>query len=83
MKEYSLSDLNRRPGELADQALIEPLLLKKHKRPQLVMMSAAHYAKVMGVSLEDLIDPPGATIEQPRRRSLAGLKGTSTIDDGE
>ena len=48
MRRYSLSELNRRPGELVDHALLGPIALTKRGRDHLVMMSAEHYAKVTG-----------------------------------
>lgn len=71
MKEFSLSDLNRRPGELADAALASPIMLRKHGRFQLVMMSAEHYEKLVGATLAS---PPAAPPTPPRKSLLAGLR---------
>ncbi len=47
MREFNLSDLNRRSGELADLALVAPISLKKHGRPHLVLLSAAEYERLL------------------------------------
>lgn len=38
MKNFSFSDLNRRPGEVLDAALAEPVTLTRHGKPKLVVV---------------------------------------------
>lgn len=43
MKSFSLSELNRKPGEVADAAIVAPVSLTKRGKPRLVMMPVSHY----------------------------------------
>ena len=43
MKSFSLSELNRHPGEIVDAALAGPVSLTKHGKPKLVVMDAVRY----------------------------------------
>lgn len=43
MKSFSLSELNRHPGEIVDAALAGPVSLTKHGKPKLVVMDAVQY----------------------------------------
>jgi prevent-host-death family protein len=43
MKSFSLSELNRHPGEIVDAALAEPVALTKHGKRKLVVMDAVTY----------------------------------------
>jgi prevent-host-death family protein len=43
MKSFSLSELNRHPGEIVDAALAAPVGLTKHGKRKLVMMDAVTY----------------------------------------
>jgi prevent-host-death family protein len=43
MKSFSLSELNRHPGEIVDAALAGPVSLTKHGKRKLVMMDAVRY----------------------------------------
>lgn len=75
---FSLSDLNRRSGELTDKALKAPVLLTKHGRPQLVLMSADHYEMLSGQKLSPAA-PPSQAFGKMR---LSGLR-TQVSDDSE
>ncbi|MBJ3786349.1 type II toxin-antitoxin system prevent-host-death family antitoxin [Devosia sediminis] len=77
MDEFSLSDLNRRPGELVDIALTRPILLTKRGRRQLVMMSAAAYDALT----QDVSRPAPAPSRLPGK--LAKLRSASYEDEGE
>ena len=53
MREFMLTDLNRRPGELLEVAAVEPVALTRYRRVRFVLMSAERYeglAKGGGVS---------------------------------
>ena len=76
MREYSLSDLNRRPGELVDKALASPILLKKHGRAQLVMMSIEHFEGLTTPS------PPQSKPAAPKNK-LASLKALYRPESGD
>lgn len=43
MKSFSLSELNRQPGEIVDAALLAPVSLTKRGKPKLVVMNAVTY----------------------------------------
>ncbi|MGB3336955.1 MAG: type II toxin-antitoxin system prevent-host-death family antitoxin [Devosia sp.] len=43
MRSLPLSNLNRRPGEIVDMALSAPIVLTKHGRQSVVIMSAEAY----------------------------------------
>lgn len=46
MKNFSFSDLNRRPGEVLDAALAEPVTLTRHGKPKLVVMNADLFERI-------------------------------------
>lgn len=43
MKSFSLSELNRKPGEVVEAAMAAPVVLTKRGKPKLVMMPASIY----------------------------------------
>jgi prevent-host-death family protein len=43
MKSFSLSELNRAPGQIVDAALAAPIELTKHGKRKLVVMNAVEY----------------------------------------
>jgi hypothetical protein len=43
MKSFSLSELNRAPGQIVDAALAAPVGLTKHGKRKLVMLDAVTY----------------------------------------
>ena len=73
MDEFSLSQLNRRAGELADKAMISPILLRKHGRPQLVLMSFDQYQTLIGHTSQTDVRPDGERKERVARSGLAAL----------
>jgi prevent-host-death family protein len=61
MRSLALSDLNRRPGEVVDMALAAPVMLTKHGRRAVVMMSAEAYdSLVSGGSVVQVSVPESA-----------------------
>jgi hypothetical protein len=74
MRVFTLSDLNRKPGELADKALVEPIVLTKHKRPQLVMLSAEQFEKLTGKPLAALHEHGPNMQGKPKFSKLSQLK---------
>jgi len=80
MNEFSLSHLNRRAGELADKAMMSPILLRKHGRPHLVIMSFDHYQTLTGASSASGENLVTAQDEQPKGSGLASLAATNWVD---
>ena len=60
MKSFSLSELNRHPGEIVDAALAGPVSLTKHGKPKLVVMDAVRYEILMHGKSFRLKDAPEA-----------------------
>lgn len=73
MLEFSLSDLNRHSGELADVAIASPILLKKHGRPHLVLMSIEHYGSLETGSRPTGSQPQKQAVKQRPRSKLSTL----------
>jgi prevent-host-death family protein len=46
MKSFSLSELNRQPGEIVDAAMAAPVSLTKRGKPKLVMMPFDVYERL-------------------------------------
>jgi prevent-host-death family protein len=46
MKSFSLSELNRAPGQIVDAALAAPVELTKHGKPKLVVMPYEIYTQL-------------------------------------
>lgn len=80
MNEFSLSHLNRHAGELADKAMMSPILLRKHGRPHLVMMSFDHYQTLIGASSASEEIPVTADDENSRGSGLASLAAANWVD---
>lgn len=69
MLEFTLSDLNRRPGEVAEAALTEPVCLTRHGRRKLVILHMDRYEELVGRSVSRNIAEPKST----KGRGLAQL----------
>lgn len=82
MNEFSLSHLNRHAGELADKAMMSPILLRKHGRPQLVMMSFDHYVSLTGAPSASEEISVTAQDEPPKGSGLASLAAANWADSG-
>lgn len=48
MKQYSFSDMNRSSGEILEMAMIEPVVLTKHGKEKLIVLSARDYHRLRG-----------------------------------
>ncbi len=48
MKQYTFSDMNRSSGEILDAAMIEPVVLTKHGKERLFVLSARDYHRMRG-----------------------------------
>jgi prevent-host-death family protein len=48
MKQYTFSDMNRSSGEILEAALIEPVVLTKHGKEKLYVLSARDYHRLRG-----------------------------------
>lgn len=48
MKQYTFSDMNRSSGEILETALIEPVVLTKHGKEKLYVLSARDYHRMRG-----------------------------------
>jgi len=46
MKQYSFSDMNRSSGEILEMAMIEPVVLTKHGKEKLIVLSARDYHRL-------------------------------------
>lgn len=74
MREFALSDLSRRQGDLVDAALVAPISLTKHGKRKLVLLSVEAYESLVGS------DALGSKSPAPKRKSLlAGLR--KQVDD--
>jgi prevent-host-death family protein len=69
MKSFSLSELNRHPGEIVDAALFAPVSLTKHGKRKLVMMDAATYERLAVTRAFMIKDAP----EDVHRELMEGL----------
>jgi len=48
MKQYTFSDMNRSSGEILETAMIEPVVLTKHGKEKLFVLSARDYHRMRG-----------------------------------
>lgn len=48
MKQYTFSDMNRASGEILETAMIEPVVLTKHGKEKLFVLSARDYHRMRG-----------------------------------
>ena len=80
MNEFSLSHLNRHAGELTDKAMMSPILLRKHGRPHLVMMSFDHYQTLIEASSASDEISVTADDENPKGSGLASLSAANWLN---
>jgi prevent-host-death family protein len=64
MKSFSLSELNRHPGEIVDAALAAPVGLTKHGKRKLVLMDAQTYERLAVTRAYTLKDAPDEVHEE-------------------
>ena len=64
MKSFSLSELNRHPGEIVDAALAAPVGLTKPGKRKLVMMDAQMYERMAVTRAYTLKDAPDEVHEE-------------------
>lgn len=69
MKTFSLSELNRHPGEIVDAALAAPVSLTKNGKRKLVMMDAQTYERMAVTRAYTIKDAP----EEVYRELMEGL----------
>lgn len=48
MKQYTFSEMNRSSGEILEAALVEPVVLTKHGKEKLYVLSARDYHRMRG-----------------------------------
>ncbi len=48
MKQFTFSEMNRSSGEILEAALIEPVVLTKHGKEKLYVLSAREYYRLRG-----------------------------------
>ncbi|MCP1200992.1 type II toxin-antitoxin system prevent-host-death family antitoxin [Notoacmeibacter sp. MSK16QG-6] len=48
MKQYTFSDMNRSSGEILETAMVEPVVLTKHGKEKLFVLSARDYHRLRG-----------------------------------
>ncbi len=81
MKTFSLSELNRHPGEIVDAALAGPVSLTKHGKPKLVVMDAVRYEILKHGKSFRMEDAPDADPE--RTDGSAGRNIEGAVGGGE
>jgi prevent-host-death family protein len=72
MIEFTLSDLNRRPGEIVEAALAGPVCLTRHGRRKLVILQMDRYEDLL--KLGETVE-----VEQPRLPNRSGLAGLNSL----
>lgn len=77
MRAFTLSELNRTPGDLVDLALASPIVLTKHGRRKIVMLSMDAYDDLVTRAAEG--DALRSAV--PKRHSLSAL--TSGLSNEE
>lgn len=63
MKQFTFSDMNRSSGEILEAALIEPVVLTKHGKEKLFVLSAREFHRLRGETANkaySLHDAPAA-----------------------
>lgn len=73
MKSVSAAEFKKRTGTYQDMALSEPVMITKHERPTLVLMSYAEYQKLTGSvrkAPETSADLPRVSIEAQRMERM-------------
>jgi len=50
MKQFTFSDMNRSSGEILEAALVEPVVLTKHGKEKLFVISAREFHRLRGES---------------------------------
>ncbi|WMT91955.1 type II toxin-antitoxin system Phd/YefM family antitoxin [Pelagibacterium sp. H642] len=84
MRTVSLSDLNRRPGEIVDMALAAPLVLTKHGRQAVVMMSAEAYNSLVSGRADAVSQSPSATDAKKQASGFLARQAAKTAaQDGD
>lgn len=48
MKQFTFSEMNRSSGEILEAALVEPVVLTKHGKEKLYVLSARDYHRLRG-----------------------------------
>lgn len=48
MKQFTFSEMNRSSGEILETALVEPVVLTKHGKEKLYVLSAREYHRMRG-----------------------------------
>jgi prevent-host-death family protein len=56
MLKFTLSDLNRRPGEVVEAALAGPVCLTRHGRDKLVIIHMNRYEELLGTDMKQQTD---------------------------
>ena len=73
MKQYTFSDMNRSSGEILEAALIEPVVLTKHGKEKLYVLSARDYHRLRGdqggIKAYSLCDAP----ESVHKELMSGI----------
>jgi prevent-host-death family protein len=68
MKRFTFSDMNRSSGEILEAALIEPVVLTKHGKEKLYVISARDYHRLRGdqsgIKAYSLYDAPEAVHQE-------------------
>ena len=83
MRSISLSDLNRRPGEVVDMALAAPVALTKHGRRAVVILSAEAYDALVSQRLAAPSETAPAEEKTTKPSSFLLRQATKAVPAGE
>jgi prevent-host-death family protein len=72
MKQYTFSDMNRLSGEILEAALTEPVVLTKHGKEKLVILTASRYRHLAGQPASTAYTLEGAP-DEVHNELMAGL----------
>ncbi len=84
MTSFPMSDLSRRAGDVVATALREPVILTKHKKPRLIILSIEEYELRTGQKIHDprtvglLKDMPADLAAEFAEAALAYLNRNKT-----
>lgn len=74
MKKVSAAEFKRKTGAYQDMALSEPVMITKHDRPTLVLLSYAEYQKLAGAAKKVSETPRTAERADLPRVAIEALK---------
>ena len=57
MKQFTFSEMNRSSGEILETALVEPVILTKHGKEKLYVLSAREYHRMRRTQRDESLQP--------------------------